>query len=44
MIFVGDGFASTGFRRAGDVIVVANVVASADVERMLTAAASSLGQ
>ncbi len=32
------------FRRAGDVIVVANVVAYADVERMLTAAASSLGQ
>jgi protein SCO1/2 len=32
------------FRKAGDVIVVANVVAYADVERMLAAAVSSLGQ
>lgn len=32
------------FRRAGDVVVAANVVAYADVERMLAAAASTLRQ
>lgn len=32
------------FRRAGDVVVAANVVAYADVERMLSAAASTLRQ
>ncbi|HEX4936134.1 MAG TPA: SCO family protein [Gemmatimonadaceae bacterium] len=32
------------FRRAGDVVVAANVVAYADVERMLAAAVSTLGQ
>lgn len=32
------------FRRAGDVVVAANVVAYADLERMIAAAVSSLGQ